>query len=268
MPRSTSPPRAVSRTADLDVVAAQDRLRAAGAGPVAGLEHLLVDEDPVAGRRADVVPGHAQDVGDQPGHRRLAVGAGDRDHRDPALRVPDPGGRRGARAGDPGLPALDQPLLGAGEADPSPGGHGARREVHGGLGDRAGSFRPRPRPRDDPSSRVGRAVDQQRALVLAVVRAQPARPGGHLGDGVRPVARRDRAGHVDEGVGRGHPLAAPGPRPADGELDLDHRLEPVDVGTVVQADLHESHDPDTIRERATSAEASCRVRRTSNGRRR
>ena len=66
-------------------------MRAAGPGPVARLDHPLVDEDPVRGRRPDVAPGPQQDVGDQPGDRALAVRPGDRDDRDRA------GPRRGSR---------------------------------------------------------------------------------------------------------------------------------------------------------------------------
>ena len=141
-------------------------------------------------------------------------------------------GRGGARRRDPRLPALDDALLRAGEADPSAGGHGTAREVHGGLGDRAGSFRPRPRPRDDPSSRVGRAVDAASAAARARrgPRAAGATQAAIVGDGVGPVTRTAPGARGGPAASGRHPGAGPGPRTADGDLDLHHRLEPVDVG--------------------------------------
>ena len=41
-------------------------------------------------------------------------------------------------------------------------------------------------------------------------------------------------------------LAVPGPPPPDGDLQLDHRLQPVDVGSLEQADLDQSHGPGRI----------------------
>ena len=99
-PRRTSPPRAVSRTRDVEVGPAEDLPRAARPGPVAGLDHPLVDEDAVGGRRADPPPGPDEDVGRQPGHGALAVRAGDRDDRHPAVGVADPGRRRRPGIGD------------------------------------------------------------------------------------------------------------------------------------------------------------------------
>ena len=85
-------------------------------------------------------------------------------------------------------------------------------------------------------------------LVLAVVRAQAARPGDEVGDVVGPVAGRDRPAEVDERAARRRPRALPRPPAAHRDLDLDHRHEPVDVGALEQADLDESHGPATIRE--------------------
>ena len=51
------------------------------------------------------------------------------------------------------------------------------------------------------------------------------------------------APEVDERVAPGIALPVPGPPPADRDLDLDHRLEPVDVGTLEQADLDQAHGP-------------------------
>ena len=41
-------------------------------------------------------------------------------------------------------------------------------------------------------------------------------------------------------------LAVPRPAPADRDLELDHRLEPVDVGAFEQAGLDQSHGPGRI----------------------
>ena len=50
------------------------------------------------------------------------------------------------------------------------------------------------------------------------------------GDGVGPVAGRDGGAEADQRVAARVALAVPGPPPADGDLELDHRLEPVDIG--------------------------------------
>ena len=55
------------------------------------------------------------------------------------------------------------------------------------------------------------------------------------------VARRDRAHQVHPRVRAGHPLAVPGPSAADGDLDLDRRLEAVHVRAIQETDLDESH---------------------------
>ena len=83
---------------------------------------------------------------------------------------------------------------------------------------------------------------------LAMVRAQAPGPGDEVRDGVRPLAQRDRAGEVHQRAVAGRPGAVPGPRAPDGDLDLGHRLQPVDVGPLVQPDLQESHGPEMLRE--------------------
>ena len=56
---------------------------------------------------------------------------------------------------------------------------------------------------------------------------------------------RSRDGNVraeqDQGVATRVALAVPRAPPPDGDLDLDHRLEPVDVRSLEQADLDQSH---------------------------
>ena len=76
---------------------------------------------------------------------------------------------------------------------------------------------------------------------FAVVGAQTADPADHRGDAVRPVAGRDMGAEMDQGVAPRVALAIEGPSPADGELQLDHRLKPVDVGPFEESGLDQSH---------------------------
>jgi len=57
---------------------------------------------------------------------------------------------------------------------------------------------------------------------------------------------RDGRAKVDECVPPGIALAVPGPTPPDGDLELDHRLQPVDVGAFEEAGLDQSHGPGRI----------------------
>ena len=84
-------------------------------------------------------------------------------------------------------------------------------------------------------------MDRQTAAPLVVIGSQPADPGDDGGDRVGPIARRDRRAQLDERMAPGIALAVPGPSPAHGDLEFHHRLEPVDVGPVQQADLDQSH---------------------------
>ena len=86
-------------------------------------------------------------------------------------------------------------------------------------------------------------MDRQPGPALAVVHPQPPDPGGDRGDRVGPLAGGDAGAQPDEGVAPGIALAVPGPAPTDGDLDLDHRLQPVDVRALEQADLDQSHGP-------------------------
>ena len=236
---------------DVHIVPAQDRRRAARSGPVAGIDHALVHEDPIAGRRSDVVPGQQQDVGDQPGDRRLPIGAGDGHHRDLPVGVADPGGRGDSRLRDPGFPAGHHSFLGHRQLNPTGGRDGPAGQVHRGLGDQAGPLGARPGPGDHPAAGIRGAVNDRRTRVLAVVGAQPPGPGHDVRDWVRPLAQRHGPGEVNRRPFGGCPGPSPGARPADGDLDLDHRQQPVDVGALEQADLDESHGSETLREWAS-----------------
>ena len=137
-------------------------------------------------------------------------------------------------------------FLGAGQV-----GVPRRRDVALGQGERRLGQGQRPlgadpREGDDPVPRVRRAMDGHPAAALAVVGAQPADPGDDRRDRIGPVAGRDRRAEVDQRVAAGVALAVPGPPPADGDLELDHRLEPVDVGPFEQAGLDQSHGPGRI----------------------
>ena len=138
---------------------------------------------------------------------------------------------------------VEQPLLGTGQL------RGPRRrdvalgEGDGRLGQDPGALLAAPRERDDPVAGVGRAMDRQAGPALAMIHAQPADPGDDRGDGVRPVAGGHGRAEPDQGVAAGIALAVPGPPPTDRDLHLDHRLEPVDVRSLEQADLDQSHGP-------------------------
>jgi hypothetical protein len=89
-------------------------------------------------------------------------------------------------------------------------------------------------------------MDGQAAGRLAVVRTQPAEPGRDRRHGVGPAAGGDRGAELDEGMARRLPLAVERATPPDRELDLDHRLQPVDVGALEESNLDQSHGPGRI----------------------
>ena len=140
---------------------------------------------------------------------------------------------------DPGRPASEQAGLAAGQA----GGPGRRDvaldQAEGGLRDRPG---PAGRASTERSRSSGPGSDERWT-------ARPARPWPWSTRRRRSQARQRRRRRPaspgrgprwpepDQGVAGRVPLAVPGPSPADGHLDLDHRLEPVDVGALEQADL-------------------------------
>ena len=97
--------------------------------------------------------------------------------------------------------------------------------------------------------RIGRPVDGQPAPSFAVFDPQSADPRDHGGDVVRPVPGRDVGAEADERMAARIALAVPGPAFADGDLELDHRLQPVDIRTLEQARLDQSHGPGRIASR-------------------
>ena len=84
------------------------------------------------------------------------------------------------------------------------------------------------------------------ADAFAVCRAKAARPPCERLDRFRPLTLREAGTEVNEGVAGGYPLAEPCPAPTDGHLDLDHRLQPVDIGSLQEACLDQSHSPRRI----------------------
>ena len=79
------------------------------------------------------------------------------------------------------------------------------------------------------------------ADAFAVCRAKAARPPCERLDRFRPLTLREAGTEANEGVAGGYPLAEPCPAPTHGHLDLDHRLQPVDVGSLEEPDLDQSH---------------------------
>src|SRR5829696_9024395 len=89
-------------------------------------------------------------------------------------------------------------------------------------------------------------MDGETAAGLAMVDPQAADPRGCRGDGIGPLTGRNVRSQLDERVPARVALPVPRPAPPDGELELDHRLEPIDVGTVKQASLDQAHGPGRI----------------------
>ena len=84
------------------------------------------------------------------------------------------------------------------------------------------------------------------AATLAVVDPQAADPGDEGVDREGPRTSRHGRAQPDEGMTTRAALPVPGPATADRDLELDHRLEPVDVRALEQSDLDESHGPARI----------------------
>ena len=103
-------------------------------------------------------------------------------------------------------------------------------------------------------------MDGEPAAALAVVRPQAAQPLDDADQVIGPVPGGHVGAEPDEGMAPGRPLAVPGPATADGDLELDHRLEPVDVGALEQAGLDHAHGPGRIaRDDAGSGPAAGRA---------
>ena len=95
-------------------------------------------------------------------------------------------------------------------------------------------------------------MDRETRPPVAVLDSKAPDPGGDRRDLVWPLARRHRPAELDEEVPTRLALAVPRPSAPDGELDLDHRLEPVDGGSLEQADLDDAHGPGRIARRVTA----------------
>ena len=89
-------------------------------------------------------------------------------------------------------------------------------------------------------------MDDDATAPLAVIDPEAPDPGDERVDFERPDPGRDLGPETDEEVTARTPDAVPRPPPPDRDLDLDHRLEPVDVRALEQADLDESHSPGRI----------------------
>src|SRR6478736_665571 len=89
-------------------------------------------------------------------------------------------------------------------------------------------------------------MDGHAAAALPVIGTQPAHPADRGRDRVGPVADGDRRAEVDQGMASGVALPVPRPSAADRDLELDHRLQPVDVGAFEEAGLDQSHGPGRI----------------------
>src|SRR5512143_2885742 len=76
--------------------------------------------------------------------------------------------------------------------------------------------------------------------------AQAPDPRDDGRDAVRPVSRWHGGTQLHQGVPPGVALAVERAPTPDGELELDHRLEPVDVGPFEESGLDQSHGPGRI----------------------
>ena len=181
---------------DVDVAPGQDLLGAARPGPVARLDHPLVDEDAVRRGRPDVAA--------RPRSRMWVISRVDGAScrwcpvidtigiapvgvADPGRRR-RPGRRRSARVQRASSRSWAPVSWAVRDGDTS---RSARASAASAIV-RARSA-PDPREGDDPVARVGRAVDRQAAAALAVVGPQPPDPGGERGDRRRASRAPGRA---------------------------------------------------------------------------
>ena len=168
----------------------------------------------------------------------LPLVPGDRHDRHAPVLVADPGRRRRGGRGR-SAPSSARPAVAcvSGQVDAAAGRDGPLGQVEGGLGDRPGALGARPRPGDDPAPGSdarwtwhGPSCSPWSARSRRVQATRSATASGHSRAGtVRPRWTSAPSPGVREPV--------PRPRPPDGDLDLDHRLQPVDVGSLEQPDL-------------------------------
>jgi hypothetical protein len=196
---------------DVDAGVAQDDARGAGAGPVALLDHALVDRQAVGRGVAGDQAGGAGDAGEHPRGRGLAVGAGDQGDGDAAERGPvDVLGDMVFRPGDGAAAVADRQAVVveqdrevAGDGGGHHGGAGGLviagvlgapgRELVvqvAGLADRGG---------DGPVLHEGREVEGVDGGGEHEVGAEGVRAGGELH---RPAERGEGAGDVRAPAGQ------------------------------------------------------------------
>ncbi len=139
-------------------------------------------------------PATQQDVGDEPGHRALAVRPRDRHDRDPPVGVADPRRRRRPGGGDPLGPARERGAPGRRSAGRSATATRRARPARGGLGEGQRALRAGPREGDDPVAGVRRAMD-------GAARRGPRR-GRRAAGGPRPTIAATPSGQSRAGTSR------------------------------------------------------------------
>ena len=92
-------------------------------------------------------------------------------------------------------------------------------------------------------------MDRKAPPTLAVLGTKPADPADDRRHVVGPLASGDVGTQVDQRMPAGIALAVPRAAPADGDLELDHRLQPVDIRPFEQTRLDQSHSPGRIASR-------------------
>jgi len=107
-------------------------------------------------------------------------------------------------------------------------------------------------------------MDANAADALVLLPAEAPRPAGDRRHAFRPLPLGNARSEANKRVLSRLALAEPGPSPPDRDLDLDHRLQPVDVGALQESDLDKSHDPGRIAGAATAARPRRRFLATIN----
>src|SRR3954454_17364021 len=94
-------------------------------------------------------------------------------------------------------------------------------------------------------------MDREPTDAFAVIGPEPADPMDQAVDRKRPAVRGYGGAQADERVSPRAPLPVPRPTASDRHLDLDHRLEPVDVRSIEEADLDHAHGRPRIAPRSS-----------------